>query len=144
MDPFTHPAWINAEQGQDAGFRGADKGESGGIHAGDGDSAEGLRRGSCGLLHDRRWKKRCIRMRQDRAESDVIQDTLFGFFSEKGGLKCDSGRRENCNKAFKWLGSENSRGGACDKLIRAVVRIQLVRFNNRLIKACRSYTSKLT
>ena len=92
MDPFTHPAWINAEQGQDAGFRGADKGESGGIHAGDGDSAEGLRRGSCGFLHDRRWKKRCIRMRQDRAESDVIQDTLFGFFSEKGGLKCDSGR----------------------------------------------------
>ena len=43
--------------------------------------------------------KGCIRMRQDRAESDVVQDALFGFFSEKGGLKCDSGRRENYNKA---------------------------------------------
>ena len=44
--------------------------------------------------------KDCIRMRQDRAESEVIQDTLFGFFSEKGGLKCDSARRENYIKAF--------------------------------------------
>ena len=60
--------------------------------------------------------KGCIRMRQDRAESDVVQDTLFGFFSEKGGLKCDSVRRENYNKAFKWLGSRNFRGGAYDKL----------------------------
>ena len=83
-------------------------------------------------------------MRQDRAESDVVQDTLFGFFSEKGGLKCDSVRRENYNKAFRWLGSENSRGGACHKLIRAVVRMQLVRLNNRLVKAYRGYTSKLT
>ena len=29
--------------------------------------------------------KGCIRMRQDRAESEVIQETLFGFFYEKGG-----------------------------------------------------------
>jgi len=67
--------------------------------------------------------KDCIRMRQYRAERDVVQETLFGVFSEKGGLKCDGGRQENCTKAFKWLGSENSRGGACHKLIRAVVRI---------------------
>jgi hypothetical protein len=28
--------------------------------------------------------KGCIRMRQDRAESEVIQETLFGFFLKKG------------------------------------------------------------
>ena len=44
--------------------------------------------------------KGCIRIRQDRAESDVVQDTLFGFFSEKGGLKCYGGRRENCIRAL--------------------------------------------
>ena len=31
--------------------------------------------------------KGCIRIRQDRAESDVIQDTLFMFFSAKRGLE---------------------------------------------------------
>ena len=76
-------------------------------------------------------------MRQDRAESEVIQDTLFGFFSEKGGLKCDSGRRENCSKAFQWLGVGNSRNDACDKPIRVVIRTQLVIFNNKLVKAYR-------
>jgi hypothetical protein len=39
-------------------------------------------------------------MRQDRAESEVIQETLFGVFSEKGVLKCDGGGWENCAKAF--------------------------------------------
>jgi hypothetical protein len=39
-------------------------------------------------------------MRQDRAESEVIQETLFGFFSEKGGLKCYGARRENCIKVL--------------------------------------------
>ena len=113
------------------------------IHAGDGTAPDAKAR----IMRAFLWValgKGCIRMRQDRAERDVVQDTLFGFFSEKGGLKCDSVRRENYNKAFRWLGSENSRGGACDKLIRAVFRIQLVRLNNRLVKACRGYTSKLT
>ena len=82
-------------------------------------------------------------MRQDRAESEVIKNTLFGFFSENGGLKCYGGRRENDNKVFRWLGSENSIGGACHKLIRVVVRMQLVRLSNRLVKACHGYTSKM-
>ena len=36
--------------------------------------------------------KGCIRIRQNRTESDVIQDTLFCFFLQKGGLKCYGGR----------------------------------------------------
>ena len=37
-----------------------------------------------------------------------------------------------------------ARGDAYDEPIRVVVRIQLVRFNNKLVKAYRDYTSKLT
>ena len=36
--------------------------------------------------------KGCIRIRQNRAESEVIQETLFGFFLQKGGLKCYGAR----------------------------------------------------
>jgi len=35
-------------------------------------------------------------------------------------------------------------GDAFDKPIRIVAKIQLVRFNNKLVKAYRDYTSKLT
>ena len=69
------------------------------IHAGDGTAPDAKAR----IMRAFLWAalgKGCIRMRQDRAESEVIQETLFGFFSEKGGLKCYGGRRENCNKAF--------------------------------------------
>jgi hypothetical protein len=38
----------------------------------------------------------------------------------------------------------NAEGDAFDKPVRVVVRIQLVRFNNKLLKAYRAYTSKLT
>ena len=31
--------------------------------------------------------KGCIRIRQGRAESEVIQETLFGFFSAKRGIE---------------------------------------------------------
>ena len=110
-------------QGRNAGCWGSEQEESDTTHTGDNTAPDAKAR----IMRAFSWAalgKGCIRMRQDRAESDVVQDTLFGFFSEKGGLKCDSVRRENYNKAFRWLGSENSRGGACDKLIRAVFRIQ--------------------
>jgi hypothetical protein len=38
----------------------------------------------------------------------------------------------------------DAEGDAFDKPIRVVARIQLVRFNNKLVKAYRDYTSKLT
>ena len=83
-------------------------------------------------------------MRQDRTESDVIQDTLFGFFLQKGGLKCDSVKQENDSETFQKVGFWNSISAAFDKPIRVVVRTKLVIFNSKLIKACRDYTSTLT
>ena len=38
----------------------------------------------------------------------------------------------------------DARGDACDEPIRVVVRIQPVRFSNKLVNAYRDYTSKLT
>ena len=98
------------------GCWGSEQTESDGTHAGDDTVPDAKAR----IMRAFSWAafgKGCITMRQDRAESDVVQDTLFGFFSEKGGLKCYGGRRENCTKAYKWLGSENYRGGAYDKLM---------------------------
>jgi len=93
------PAVDPAEQGWNAGCWGSAQEESDAIYAGDGTAPDAKAR----IMRAFSWValgKGCIRMRQDRAERDVVQDTLFGFFSEKGGLKCDSVRRENCNKAF--------------------------------------------
>ena len=88
--------------------------------------------------------KDCIRTRQYRTESDVIQDTLFGFFLQKGGLKCDSVKQENDSETFQKVGFWNSISAAFDKPIRVVVRTKLVIFNSKLIKACRDYMSTLT
>jgi hypothetical protein len=55
---------------------GAETGKSGGIDAGDGDSARRKARNMRAFL----WAalgKDCIRMRHSRAESEVIQETLF-------------------------------------------------------------------
>ena len=38
----------------------------------------------------------------------------------------------------------DARDDACDEPIRVVVRIQLVRFNNKLVNTHRDFTSKLT
>ena len=73
--------------------------ESDAIHAGDDTAPDAKAR----IMRAFSWAmlgKGCIRMRQDRTEHDVVQDTLFGFFMKKRGLKCDSGRRENCIKAL--------------------------------------------
>ena len=74
-----------AEQGLDLRcLPGAEKGESVDIHGGDGAAPKAKARNMRAFL----WAalgKGCIRMRQDRAESEVIQETLFGFFYEKGG-----------------------------------------------------------
>ena len=85
--------------GPECGIPRAETGKSDGTHTGDDTVPDAKAR----IMRAFSWAafgKGCITMRQDRAESDVVQDTLFGFFSEKGGLKCYGGRRENCTKAF--------------------------------------------
>ena len=88
-----------AEQGWNAGCWGSAQEESDACfdcaqhktHTGDGIAPDAKAR----IMRAFSWValgKGCIRMRQDRAESDVVQDTLFGFFSEKGGLKCYGNR----------------------------------------------------
>jgi hypothetical protein len=79
---YRHSAANNAEQGQNAGSLGLKQ--------------ENQTKFIRGWLQRRKpkdqivrafsWEtlgKSCIRMRQDRTKNEVIQDTLFGFFSEK-------------------------------------------------------------
>ncbi len=64
---------------------------------------------------------------------DIHNRCYFNFFHGR--------QRVSVTEGSRIAGTD---GDAFDKPIRVVARIQLVRFNNKLVKAYRDYTSKLT